>query len=169
MTVAKEYDINEAIDYAVKTLLALFKVLNIPPLSKEIKTELFIYTTDDKSLRTAQKFQCEDITKPNSAFKMDQNLKLLFNSTKSKDGKELIGNAVQKDDINNNFIYLAYTDGQPEFTPLKEITISLIHFLRCLNDNGYDITRVRAVHNEFSGQVGVSLALLLGNIALSEF
>lgn len=167
MSVAQDkIDSQEGIKFALKILATVLKVIDLPVISKDIKTELFIYTNDHTAHRTAAKFGCADISDPKSTYNKDQPLRILLSENKSKDGMEFIGSTVNKDEAESNYIYVAYMDGKPEMAPLREITLALMHLLKCLVDNNIDLINVHTADSDFSDQVQLSMVILIANMTL---
>lgn len=140
----------------------MLDMLTLPPLPKDFKTDLYIYTIDKDELKTANKFQCQDIEKKDSLFNKNYDAVILVSNKKSKDGKEYVGTKLE--DVTNNHIYLAYTEGKTATARIKDYALSLMHFLKCLIDNDVTLTHVGIEENEFAYEVGAAITLLLEDL-----
>lgn len=137
----------------------LLELVELPPLSKDIKTELFLYTLDKSTIKSANKFQCEDLDKKDTPYNKNNDLLILVSSKKSKDGKEFVGKTIA--DPTNNYIYLAYSDGKTATAPLREYAISMMHFIKCLIDHGINLLHVDFDDSDFADEVDVAITYLL--------
>lgn len=150
---------DEASTYA-QYLTVLLAQVALPPLSKDIKTELFLYTLDKSTIKSANKFQCEDLDKEGTPYNKNNDLMIFVSDNKSKDGNEFVGKTIA--DPTNNYIYLAYSDGKTAKAPLREYALSMLHFFKCLIDHGITLLHVDLVESDFTDYLSVAVPYLLG-------
>lgn len=155
---------NNNTEFVTDVSVVLLRLLTLPPIPTDIKTESFIYTSDKLTLKSANKFQCEDLHKKDSLYNKKNDLVILVSTKKSKDGKEYIGRKVKNETI--NYVYLAYTDGKPEVAPIKQLAISLLHFLKCLVDHDISLLRLGIENNDFGEELNIATGFLLSTASI---
>lgn len=107
----------------------------LPPKPRNLKFDFILY-----AVNSINRIRCTDISKSRSLYRKKDPLYIYIRGTKQHSGKHLTWHQVQElKPRGSNFINMVYVKGHDRFIPARESAIILMHFLKCLKNQGAEI------------------------------